>query len=113
MWNTQSGLPSKTQWKIKGKRIIELVIESTDSLLAKGSSGQNKIINKKKQLEGKSLIVIMILACCELKEEDKSILSLLYFALISLHFFTISVRMTTITFYKMRHSAVLRESFPK
>lgn len=73
MSNTQSGLPRKSQWKIKGTRIIELVIESTDSHLAKGSNGQKKIINIKR-LEGKSLIVIMFLVCCELKEEDKSIL---------------------------------------
>lgn len=45
MSNTQSGLSRKTQWKIQRTIIIELVIEITDSHLAKGSSGQDKIIN--------------------------------------------------------------------
>lgn len=52
MSNTQSGLPSKAQWKIKGTIIIELVIESTGSHLTKGSSGQNKIINTKTNGKG-------------------------------------------------------------
>lgn len=52
MSNTQNGLSSKTQWKIKGTRITELDIESTDSHLAKGSSGQKKIINKIKNWKG-------------------------------------------------------------